>query len=252
MGVIGDNAISKGDLGRRLYDLEQLVRELIAGRRLEAASIGRGGVTVKDGGTFRVKDIDGVDLAWMGLDPQSGLRGTVLRRAGGAVAFAAFGTGAVGDSGFAALYDLAEQYVVSDDIASGRGLARPYIPVQLGEVTIPTTTTTSGTFTDMAAGTMPVQHPVLFAHVLARASDGTTAGEVRMTLNGEQVGEPATVDAGAFVHMYLGPATVDAVYEYGHLHRVRVQARRTAGSGEIGVRVMSMHGLESAWANAGE
>ncbi|MEU1240032.1 hypothetical protein ABZ388_06705 [Micromonospora parva] len=61
-------------LMRRLTDLERQVRELQAGRRLEAATIGAGGLTVA-GGTIRILDPSGglVELGSSGLrsvDPQ--------------------------------------------------------------------------------------------------------------------------------------------------------------------------------------
>ncbi|MDG4796223.1 hypothetical protein [Micromonospora sp. WMMD1082] len=70
MSVIGDNAISRGDVMRRLRELEKQVEQLTAGRRLEAASIGRGGITIKDGGGIRVVDADGgqsIELSDLGL-----------------------------------------------------------------------------------------------------------------------------------------------------------------------------------------
>lgn len=246
MGVLGDLAISPGDIMRRLRDLERMVRELMAGRRLEAASIGRGGITVKDGGTVQVVDAEGTALATMGaLDATR--RGVLLRRAGGSLAFGVYGTGEGGDVGFAGIYDLAGQYIVTDDVASGRGLARPYIPVQVGEVAVPTATTTSGSFVDLAAGMMSIQHPVLYAYLLVRASDTGTTGEVRLTLDGNQVGNVLPVSAGAYAYASYGPSPLPATYSYGVLRELRVQARRTAGTGTIGVRVLSILGLESSY-----
>ncbi|MFI2663744.1 hypothetical protein [Micromonospora carbonacea] len=244
MGVLGDISFSPGDIMRRLRDLERAVRELAASRRLEAASIGRGGIVIKDGGSLRIVNTDGVSIAWMGAfsDDESGF---ILRRAGGQLAFGVYGTGT--DTGFAAMYDLAGQYIVTDDVASGRGLARPYIPVQVGEVSAPTVTTTSSSFVDVAAGMMSIQHPVLYAYLLVRASDGTTAGEVRLVLDGNPVGSVLSVAAGAYAYASYGPAALpDNSYQYGALRGLTVQARRTAGSGTIGVRVLTVLGLESA------
>ncbi|WFE45004.1 hypothetical protein [Verrucosispora sp. WMMD1129] len=243
MGVIGDQAISPGNLARRVRELERQVQMLTAGRRLEAASIGRGGLTVT-GGTITTRDTDGNVLSRQGQLAE-GWRGTWIGRAGGGVAFFVGGEGA--DEGFVGIYDRAGQYIVSDDAASERGLARPYIPIQTGEVTVPTATTASATFVDMAAGTMPVQHPVLHAHLLIRSDDGSTTGEVRMTLDGEQVGEVLEVAASQYAFATLGPAALPGVYPYGALRTVAVQARRTAGSGNIGVRVLTILGLESAY-----
>ncbi|MFG1847769.1 hypothetical protein [Micromonospora carbonacea] len=246
MGVLGDIAISPGDIMRRLRDLERQVRELLAGRRLEAASIGRGGVTVKDGGAIRVRDTDGSLLVWMG-NLGNDLRGSVLYRAGGSAALGVFGTGTGGDVGFIGMYDRSGNPIVTDDVLSGRGLARPFIPLQVNEVSVPTATTTSGTFTDVAVGMVSVQHPVMYAYLLVRASDVTTAGEVRLALQGVGIGPTVTVDAGAYVYTSVGPFALTDPPPYGVIRGLSVQARRTAGAGTIGVRVMSIMGLESAF-----
>lgn len=71
MGNVGDLALNRGDVMRRLAELERQVRELNAGRRLEAATIGQGGMTVKgeggitlkDGGDLRIEGGGGVDIS---------------------------------------------------------------------------------------------------------------------------------------------------------------------------------------------
>jgi hypothetical protein len=59
MTLISDQAPPRDDyLLRRLADLERQVKELAAARRLEAATIGAGGITIK-GGALRVLDDSG-------------------------------------------------------------------------------------------------------------------------------------------------------------------------------------------------
>lgn len=58
-GLISDQAPPGPDyLIRRITDLERQIRELVAGRRLEAASIGAGGITIT-GGSIRILDDNG-------------------------------------------------------------------------------------------------------------------------------------------------------------------------------------------------
>ncbi|MBB5828148.1 hypothetical protein [Micromonospora carbonacea] len=250
MGVLGDLAFNAGDILRRLRDLERAVRELSASRRLEAASIGRGGISV-NGGTFTTRDIDGRTLAAMGQLGDD-YRGTWLARAGGSVAFAVYGSNAPDDEGFVSLWDKNGNYIVSDDAWSGRGLARPYIPIPVQDYAPPTATTTSSTFVDVVAGMTAIQHPVLFAYLLVRASDAGTAGEIRATIEDVPVGDPIAVALGSYTETYIGPVALDVpATSYGGLRRIAVQARRTSGSGTIGVRVLSMLGLESAYATGG-
>jgi hypothetical protein len=239
------------ELFNRIKQLERDLRELRAGRRLEAASIGQGGITVKDGGTISVYDPAGNRVALLGdLSAfRDGMRGVWLARANGAPAFVASGTGENGDTGYAAMYDQQGNYIVSDDMVAGLGLGRPYIPVQVGEVSPPTATTTSGTFTDLASGVFPAQHKALYAYLLVRASDATTAGEARVTVDGTQYGNTLTIAAGSYTYAAINPFVVGlTAAEYANFRTVAVQARRTAGTGTVGVRVMSLIGLDSKWA----
>jgi hypothetical protein len=75
VGNVGDAAFSSGDIMRRLRTLEQHVRELTAGRRLENATIGAGGIRVTNDGVLRSDTFDG-DMSQS--DP--GLQGWALGR----------------------------------------------------------------------------------------------------------------------------------------------------------------------------
>jgi hypothetical protein len=59
----GDQVISAGDVSRRLRDLERQVQQMSTARRLEAASIGQGGLTVK-GGQIVILDAAGKEAFW--------------------------------------------------------------------------------------------------------------------------------------------------------------------------------------------
>ncbi|WP_320067861.1 hypothetical protein [Micromonospora sp. RTGN7] len=232
-------------LYQRLADLEAEMRELRAARRLESAAIGAGGLTVRDGGTVAVDDTSSNRMLWLGQVPfgdGTTKPGMVAFRAttndpNRTVAMSLF-------DGVFALWDRRGTIVVSTDEVSGSGLARPYIPVQVGDWNAPTNTTTSATFTDMALGYNVIQHPVLHVHLLVRASDATTAGQARVTIDGTPAGPTTTITAGAYSDMLIGPF---AVTPTAGLRMVAVQARRTAGTGTIGVRVLSIVGLESAY-----
>jgi hypothetical protein len=202
-------------LTERIRKLESDLRELRAARRLESASIDSGAVIVRDTG--------GGILAQLG-DLGNGHRGAVL-------------------------YDRSANFVVSDDEAAHRGLARPYIPLHAGGLDTPTATTTSATFADVAAGSAILQHAALYAHLLVRASDGTTSGEARLVVNGVQVGSTLTIGLGANAEATIGPAAVSAALgaTYSSILRVAIQTRRTAGTGTVGVRLLSLLGLDSAW-----
>lgn len=59
MGHIGDAAQSNGDIMRRLRELERFVQELAAARKLENATIGKGGIRVDAEGLIRSTTFDG-------------------------------------------------------------------------------------------------------------------------------------------------------------------------------------------------
>ncbi|MFV2094815.1 hypothetical protein ACFHW1_04900 [Micromonospora sp. LOL_014] len=65
---VGDAALSQGDVMRRLRDLERQMRELQAGRRLQAATIGAGGIAIR-GGSLRTLDDLGRLVAQVGELP---------------------------------------------------------------------------------------------------------------------------------------------------------------------------------------
>jgi len=68
MSAVGDAALNQGDVIRRLRELERQMRELTAGRRLEAATIGAGGVVIR-GGSLRTLDSLDRPVAQVGVLP---------------------------------------------------------------------------------------------------------------------------------------------------------------------------------------
>ncbi|MEV6798549.1 hypothetical protein AB0M91_09395 [Micromonospora rifamycinica] len=72
MTVISDQAPPGQDwLVRQIRDLQRQVRELAAARTLEAAAIGSGGITIRDG-AVRVLDSGGAPVAQLGRLPDGG------------------------------------------------------------------------------------------------------------------------------------------------------------------------------------
>lgn len=68
MGVDAEVARSRGDVMHRLRQLEKLVERLAADRRLEAASIGRGGLRIQ-GGRLLAEDVNGDRVFEVTTDP---------------------------------------------------------------------------------------------------------------------------------------------------------------------------------------
>lgn len=241
--IPSDLAQSRGDIMREIADLKRQIQELRAERKLGASTI--------ESGTLRVVDNNGTIVALIGdlSEFSPGQRGFWLGRPGPepSQAISVFGTGEGGDSGFVGVWDREGNYIVTDDAESGRGLGRPYLPVTFAEITAPTATTTSATFTDLAIGYGPLHHPVLYVLLLVQSGAGT-AGEARITLNGAAVGAVATIGTAVFTTATIGPFDVPTPPDYSQINDFRIQARRTAGANSVGVRVISVLCVESAYA----
>lgn len=125
-------------LARRIATLEREVRELRAARRLEAATVGAGGVRVTAGGRLAMDTPPGVRVVDVGAirderfnhsdgTPQQAIW---MRREDGTDVFTCFG--GIGDATQAwAFWDRQDNPVIADDTVSGSGLARPYLPVPM-------------------------------------------------------------------------------------------------------------------------
>ena len=80
--------------------------------------------------------------------------------------------------------------------------------------------------------------------MLGRASDLTTAGEIRVIdEDGTQIGTTITVPAGAFAYYNIGPVAVPGTFKESK--SLNLQARVTAGAGTIGVRGIFAEGRQS-------
>lgn len=248
-------------IARKFRELQQQIDELRGARRLEAASIGAGGLHVK-GGTLSIEDDGSLTV----IDPSTGRTvtalgtGTVPDGSGRRQMFAIFSR----DDGTVALaladlgitpghphqqalqwWDRVGNVVLADDTTSGQGIARPWLSLgQWDDGSYPTQTTTSATFATLAQLGGYRQQPRLNVQCLARASDATTAGEVRLLFGASTVLDTKPIPAGAF--QYINFATVSLpAGNFGDPITLSIQARRTAGTGTIGVRGTLAVGAQS-------
>lgn len=144
-----------------------------------------------------------------------------------------------------ALYDRATNILFAEDTDSGVGLARPYL--SLGPFmsnSYPTDTTTSGSFVTLQTLVGFKQHPKVWVQILGRSDDGTTTGEIRVIdQDGHVIGPVQTVTAGAYAYYNIGPAVLPGAHELAI--SLNIQARRTAGTGAIGVRGIAAWGQQT-------
>lgn len=210
---------------------------------------GEGGVTI-DGGALRVTGLPGAQpgatgdsTVYMGgvtpaMPDGTAQPGLIFRREDGTVVLALYDptpdpSTPDGFRQFLAVWDRAQQIVVSDDSDSGQGLARPYVPVPVIRARFTDwIAVTDGAFVDV------IETPGLFYKVNARARAhircttdlaGTT-GEIRVLVDGIQVGDVVPVGF-AITTNYVGPFVVPG--DAYTTHQIKIQARRTAGTGAV-------------------
>lgn len=244
-----------GWLNRRFKRLEDMIRALQTARKLVAATIGEGGLTV-DGGFFRVVDTNGTELFYVGPfypaftngTPQ---RGWSIRRADGTYALAMYDA-FPGDGSPATYrqalnwYDRVGNVVLADDTDGGQGLARPYLPWQWtsskDDVTVPAATALN-TWLETHTLAGPRQHPKMVVGLSATAPSGTN-GQVQVVAGSTVLAGPTSfTGAGggaqpSYVFTLPAGSHLDLTY-------LAIQGRRTAGSGAITIRPYYAYGVQT-------
>jgi len=260
---------------RQLYDriqkLEAQVEELRAARRLEAATIGQGGLTVKGGGTItvteggdiRVSGSGGIDadgyIQLRGLDGEAQVYfgpiaydgvsagiGWFMDRQNGRRALSMEGSNP--NNQFVALWDEQEHIVVSDDAASGQGLARPWLPVAFSPSDFAVWPgTRSASYARILETQVSRQQPYLYVRLRHTTDASGTTGRLRLMASGPgfgpvQLGSP--VDVG-FVIAYSGIGPLPFPGGFGDECDLWVEAQVTAGSGAVRATVTMAHTRQS-------
>lgn len=230
-------------LMRRLADLEAKVRRVETARSLEAATIGRGGITIGDQGSLQVKDVDGHLVAIIGALPSEFNRadgtpqpGVALYREDGSVA-ALLGDGNPTVSPYRqawSIFDRAGNVVMADDTNGGVGLAAPRVSggIHLADTNVVRwPQTVSSTFVDIATGWLTVQNPRL-SWDINMVCDASTSGQVRLLVNSAQVDTTQTVGT-SFVDWYRNEIAIPGNPAPGNIIFVQLQARRVSGTGGV-------------------
>ncbi|MFF1790742.1 hypothetical protein ACFVX9_30295 [Kitasatospora sp. NPDC058243] len=239
------------DILDRIRDMEQQVRDLYGriGQRPAMNQIQAGDVVVGQGGTFKVNDTNGSPLFYVGKispDQPNGAeqRGVQITRQDGTQAiYLARATLSQSDPQAVIIKDARGQTIYAEDVRAG-GLAAPVFGADawLGATEVPQWTTTSSGWSTCMSLPWRKQHPQVQAHYLARCSDGSTAGDIRIIDGAGLEVARANLGAGSYVVSYMtGPVSG------AHLgvQYLELQARVTAGSGNVGVRGLSTFGVGS-------
>jgi hypothetical protein len=252
MGI--SDPMFNGDLQKRVTELERQLRNITSGRRLEDASIGARGIVVRDegsiiidGGGFRVKNIDGIDVVFFG-DVAGGAgisRGWVFRYDTGEVAFEL--QGQIGDQ-FWGFRDESGNIIVSSDGASDAGLARPYLNYRL----VPTTSaesstpwpmwpsTTSGSAVGLLEGVNPIWHPKFSTRVVCLTSGG---GNVDWSLKFD--GVTAASGTGTIPSTTFDTPGWGTTIKPADAVNITVEANVTGGATRAFIQVTRLYGTQS-------
>jgi hypothetical protein len=236
-------------LWQDLKALRREFNEFRAARRLEAAAIGAGGITITDGGYLKVLDTDGSIQFWVGgISPAnpdgSPQRGLIAARDDGSQAIVlARLTGNATDPQGLLIRDAQASTLFAEDVIAG-GLARPYLSSDawFGGTETPAYTTTSGTFTTLQTLPWVKQHPRVTGHYLVQTGAGTT-GELRLVDDSNTaIGPIISIGAAAF---FYSSTTGSLSGRNGLETYLHWQARTTGGAGSIGVRGLCTFGVQS-------
>jgi hypothetical protein len=227
------------DIIDRLVRVERQLRE-VAGRsqiRPPQTAASTSDVTVGPSQALRVKAAGGIlDQSLLGWDGAQ--RVAKLYRTDGSLAFSVATPSAVPQT--ATIWDLNGAAVLADD--SGGGLARPYIPMVVAPARTPDwPLSVAAAFEDIHRMT-PLKINPQATLTIGHIADASTAGEVRVTVNGSPVGSTITVGTSQTVTA-VGPFALPGAQEAAV--EIRVQARRTSGVGNVRCAVLAATGFHS-------
>lgn len=222
-------------------DLQRQIDELRAAVGLASATISRGGLLIKGGAFFEMKDASGNVVVYIGPDPGGGPSQVFqLWRPGTGVAILATQQDVTSGRYFTAIRDYLGNIIVSDDVQTG-GLARPYLeypmtPAQVGNFQ----QTASASFVSLWVAEPEFQHPKIDWSI--NITDSGAGGQVRMLIDGNPFGSTFNYTMGSPT-FWSGRAAHGVTLL--NAHRIEIQALKNVGAGSIFVSPQHMRGVQS-------
>lgn len=225
---------------------ERAVAKYARSGALRNASISGGnGLTIRDGGRFSVRypqDLGGGMAVYVGdivADDGVTYQGTgLLVEDASGKDVATFRTSAATGGSVVILRDRDERTVVNTDSLFG-GLSRPYVsqPLYANRYQDMTVSSVSGTFETVFGGGFYKNHAGLSVTIRATMDTAGTTGELRVLVNGQQLGPVATLGFSVNTYGFFGnvPGEIDDWIA------VEVQARRTSATGAVRTVPVSMY-----------
>lgn len=144
---------------------------------------------------------------------------------------------------FVAIFDYTGNIIVGDDVNSGAGLARPYIPHSVSKFRYEEwPATTSGDWDMLETLRFNRQHSYLDAHVRVTTDNPDTRGEVRLR---EPDGNTVLAAEPVAFQQELKQMRAAMPGTYGEMREVHLEARRTAGTGNVRASFAYASGTQS-------
>jgi len=227
----------------RLAAVERDLRELRAKVGLTSARISDGTLTV-DGGEFVVQHLNGQLL--LAVQRQDDGKYTIILRRHDGSKVLELGTTTTGNQ-YWALHDRGNRIIVSDDTASAWGLADPKIVGTLypayNKILVGTT---SAAYERLWEGELPAANPLMrTAWTISITGPAGTSGNVQVLYDDAVVLTGATVTDASAIQLVIADATQNGNRAYGDLINIKIQARRTAGTGTVYVTPLGTYGAQS-------
>lgn len=228
--------------------LEALARRIT---NLEQSNPLQGGVVISGGGLTAVDPTTENKTAFLGLggfnDGSSRKQmETAFYRADGTIAFVIADLGSVPGHTFQQALQLVDHngnIWAADDIVSGQGIAKPYIPIGFfTDNTVPTSTTTSTSFATLQTLVGSKQHPRVQGQILVYADSGTT-GVIQLVDQASNVLFTHNLTSGEFDYVSFGPVALAGTHEQAI--SLNIQGKVSAGAGKVGARGVAALGVAS-------
>lgn len=232
------------DVLDRIAALEREVRTLRGRSQIRPAmnQVSAGPVTVAEGGFFQAIEPGG-NLIFATGQWDNGRYGVSLRRSSGPIALDvdADATG----NGMIRVLSRSGNVLIHDDAHSPDYLGRPWVPIPMGH----RVDFTGTGWTNAFAGYWWVQHAVLVAYYSVFAPpEGTVEARLVMGTgdNPTPIGPTITARNGASAYASERITVGEHRAPYGSIQYLRVQARRTAGTGTGSVWCTGLWGVQTA------
>ncbi|TFV91413.1 hypothetical protein [Blastococcus sp. CT_GayMR16] len=242
-----------GLLERILLEVDRRIAAFARSGFLRNATITKGGITIRNGflrvqnaaGTVTQFFVGGISPTLPDGTPQPGM---TLRREDGTLAMALYDpTPDPGSPGgfkqFLAIYDRSGNIIFSDDTESGQGHARPRVPLTFYRArSNDWPQVTSTTFETVYRAKGDKQQPRLNIRVWGVNDSAGATGEVRVMVNGVQLGTTGATSSAIITEFLMVGAVAGS---YGTNLVIEVQARMVAGAGGVRVGASQLDGLQS-------